>query len=120
MLNGDDYEDRSAKLLESYGLIIVTRRFRCRVGEIDIIARDDHRLLFVEVRARQNLSHGGAAASVNHKKQCKLTRCANVFLNRYPQWSHLPCRFDVIAWEPRAAGDDALHARWIPAAFLAH
>lgn len=120
MLDGEDYEERSARLLESYGLTIVARRFRCRVGEIDIIARDDHRLLFVEVRARSNLSHGGAAGSVNHRKQCKLTRCAAFFLNQNPQWRHLPCRFDVVAWEPRDRGRGPVHARWIPAAFLSH
>jgi putative endonuclease len=54
---------------------------------------------------------------VNRTKQCKLARCAAYFLHRHPQWRHLPCRFDVIAWEPRenAAG---MQARWIQSAFL--
>jgi putative endonuclease len=100
MLDGDDFEARSAALLESHGLRVIARQYRCRVGEIDLIAVDRQRLLFVEVRARSRRSHGGAAASVDRRKQCKLARCAAFFLSQHPQWSHLPCRFDVIAWEP--------------------
>lgn len=142
MLDGNDYEARSAALLESYGLRVIARQYRCRVGEIDLIATDEHRLLFVEVRARRQRSHGGAAASVDRRKQCKLARCAAFFLSQHPQWNHVPCRFDVIAWEPapaaaprrerppKAARDDVpsagdsnpdaanLEARWLQAAFV--
>lgn len=118
MLNGDDFEARSENLLKDYGLVIIARQYRCKVGEIDLIACDDHRLLFVEVRARRHRSHGGAAASVNRAKQCKLSRCAAFFLSRHPQWRHLPCRFDVITWEP-GERSSTLEARWIQAAFLA-
>lgn len=103
MLDGDDFEARSAALLESHGLRIIARQYRCRGGEIDLIAVDRQRLLFVEVRARSRRSHGGAAASVDRRKQCKLARCAAFFLSQHPQWNHLPCRFDVIAWEPADA-----------------
>ena len=118
MLDGEDFERRSAQLLEGYGMHIVARQFRCKVGEVDLIATDDHRLLFVEVRARVSRSHGGAVASVNRAKQCRLARCAAVFLSQNPQWHHLPCRFDVITWEP-VGGEAAMEARWIQAAFLA-
>lgn len=117
MLDGDAFEARSAQLLRDYGLTIIRRQYRCRLGEIDLIAHDEHRLLFVEVRARSSKSHGGAAASVNRAKQCKLTKCAAFFLSRNPRWGHLPCRFDVIAWEP-GPGKATLEARWIQAAFL--
>ncbi|MFT7286377.1 MAG: putative endonuclease [Halieaceae bacterium] len=122
MLDGNDYEARSARLLRDYGMTILARQYRCRLGEVDLIACDEHRLLFVEVRARRHRSHGGAAASVDRRKQCKLARCAAVFLSRNPEWQHLPCRFDVIAWEPVnlfPGDDDILEARWIQAAFLA-
>ncbi|MDP5055024.1 MAG: YraN family protein [Congregibacter sp.] len=115
-LDGDDFEARSALLLQRYGLKIIRTQYRCKAGEIDLIAYDEHRLLFVEVRARRHHSHGGAAASVNRAKQCRITRCAAYFLNRHPQWRHLPCRFDVIAWEPGPS--HTLEARWIQAAFL--
>lgn len=117
MLDGDDFEARSAELLENYGLQIIARQYRCKAGEIDLIAFDEHRLLFVEVRARQHRSHGGAAASVNRAKQCRISRCAAYFLNQHPRWSRLPCRFDVIAWEPGHT-NRGLEARWIQAAFI--
>lgn len=118
MLDGEDYESRSAALLEHYGFRIIARRYRCRVGEIDLVAHDEQQLIFVEVRARRHSSHGGAAASVDKRKQCKLIRCAALFLSRHPQWKTLPCRFDVITWEPRESGG-LCEARWIPSAFLA-
>lgn len=144
MLDGDDFEARSAALLERHGLRIIARQYRCRVGEIDLVATDEHCLLFVEVRARRKRSHGGAAASVDRRKQCKLARCAAFFLSQHPQWGHLPCRFDVVAWEsadasasggrggqrPRNPGPDAepsaseasgdtadMQAHWLKAAF---
>lgn len=126
MLDGDDFESRSAALLERHGLCIIARQYRCRVGEIDLVAVDRQRLLFVEVRARSRRSHGGAAASVDRRKQCKLARCAAFFLSQHPQWSHLPCRFDVIAWEPAdpappggaSARPTELTAHWLQAAFV--
>ncbi len=120
-LDGESYEARSARLLEHYGLTIIARRFRCRRGEIDLIAADEHSLLFVEVRARRSLRYGGAVASVDARKRCKIARCAGLFLQKHPQWRHLPCRFDVIAWEPSSAKatDEPLQARWIQAAFIA-
>lgn len=118
MLDGEDFEARSAALLEHYGYEVVARRFRCKRGEIDLIAHNGQQLLFVEVRARANRAFGGAAGSVDRKKQCKLSRCAAYFLTRNPQWKSLPCRFDVIAWDPPTRGAHC-EARWIPAAFLA-
>ena len=117
MLNGEDFEARSARLLEHYGFNIIARRYRCKLGEIDLIAENGQQLLFVEVRARGYHGYGGAAASVDHKKQCKLSRCAAHFLSRNPTWKTLPCRFDVIAWDRLGRGEHC-EARWIPAAFL--
>lgn len=117
-LDGDDYEVRSSHLVESYGFRIIARQFRCKMGEIDLIASNDHHLLFIEVRARRHLSHGGAAASVDRKKQCRLIRCADYFIKKNPQWKSLPCRFDVIAWQPHPASG-LMQARWIASAFIA-
>lgn len=116
MLDGEDFEARSARLLEHYGYRILHRRYRSRGGEIDLIACNGQQLLFVEVRARRSDAFGGAAASVDARKQCKLRRCAAYFLKNHPQWRHLPCRFDVIAWQ--GARGATCEARWIPAAFL--
>jgi len=112
---GDHYEDRAAALLRARGLRLIARQYRCQRGEIDLIATDGGRLIFVEVRARRHRGFGGAAASVDRKKQCKISACAAHFLRCHPQWRHLPCRFDVIAWEPGPR--DTLEARWLQGAF---
>lgn len=117
MLDGYSYETKSERLLQDYGLHIIARRYRCKAGEIDLIAHDDHCLVFAEVRARRSLNYGGAAASVDRRKREKITRCAKVFLAKNPAWRQLPARFDVIAWEPSTVSGK-IEGRWIQAAFL--
>ena len=116
MLDGEDFEARSADLLELQGLQVLQRRFRSRAGEIDLIALDGDCLVFIEVRARRSRRFGGAMASVDRKKQCKIAKCAAYYLSRHPQWRSLACRFDVIAWE----GDQdtqRVRPHWIRGAF---
>lgn len=94
---GRAMEDRALAWLEGRGLKLVTRNFRCRGGEIDLILREGRELVFVEVRARSSNSHGGAAASITPAKQQRLLLAAQLYLQRL---AHLPpCRFDVLAFE---------------------
>lgn len=116
MPSGEDFEQRAARWLRARGLRIVARNFRCRCGEIDLVVRDRDHLVFVEVRARSNPRYVSAAASVDARKQRRLVRAAQVFLQKHPQLSHLPCRFDVIAFEPRQSAPDA-EPHWLRAAF---
>ena len=113
---GDHYEDRAVELLTKQGAQIVQRNFRGNTGEIDIIARDMNMLVFLEVRARSNRYFNGAAASVDPRKQQRIIRTAQLFLQRYPQWAGMPSRFDVIAFEPPQSGT-ASRIRWIRSAF---
>ncbi|MEZ5502645.1 MAG: YraN family protein [Halioglobus sp.] len=115
---GDSYEDHAAILLEARGLLLVERNFRGKSGELDIIARDGDYLVFVEVRARGNRHFDSAAGSVNFRKQQRIIRTAHLFLQRRPQWAHLPCRFDVVAFEPPQSGSRP-RIRWIRGAFTA-
>ncbi|MEM6606119.1 MAG: YraN family protein [Pseudomonadota bacterium] len=115
---GTRFEAKTASLLASSGYRVVCRNFRSRVGEIDLIATNEHCLLFVEVKARSSSSHGGAVASVTRKKQCKIARCAALYLQQQPHLKHLPCRFDVVIWM-RDGATDSYCARWIPGAFVA-
>ncbi|MCB1853850.1 MAG: YraN family protein [Halieaceae bacterium] len=115
---GDDYEERAALWLQRQGLRVLARNFRARTGEIDLIARDGRHLVFCEVRARSNRYYCSAAGSVDQAKQRRLLRTAQVFLQRHPALANLPCRFDVIAFEPRQSGSD-LDIRWIAGAFTA-
>ncbi len=87
--------------LESTGWLILHRRWRCRWGEIDIIAeREDDSgtviLAFVEVKTRSpgNWDAGGRMA-IPRTKQVKLCRTAAMFLAKFPQKADHPCRFDV-------------------------
>lgn len=115
---GDDYEAVAARWLQDRGMRVLARNFKGKTGEIDIIARDGQSLVFVEVRARSNPQFAGAAASVDRRKQSRILRTAQLFLQHHPHWAGLACRFDVIAFEPsQFAGGPQL--RWIRAAFTA-
>ncbi|WP_151447926.1 YraN family protein [Lacisediminimonas profundi] len=97
---GREAEDRALRYLVQQGLRLVTRNFRCRGGEIDLIMQHGSELVFVEVRSRASASYGGAAGSITARKQARLVLAAQLFLQRY---RHLPpCRFDVIAIEGTA------------------
>ncbi len=96
-------------------MLLVQRNYRVaagprsRGGEVDLILRDaDGTLVFVEVRARRDVMHGGAAASIGAIKQRRLVFAAAHYLRRFG--SPPPCRFDVVAI-------DGGVVRWLRAAF---
>jgi len=94
-IQGQAGEDAALRHLERQGLALVTRNFRCKGGEIDLIMQEHGMLVFVEVRKRADSRHGGAAASVTRAKQARLIMAAQIYLQRYK----MPpaCRFDVVA-----------------------
>ena len=87
-------EDMAAEFLVARGLTIVTRNFRTRLGEIDLIARDGATLVFVEVRLRRSQYFGGAGASITAAKCARLTAAARVYLAGLG--TEPPCRFDAV------------------------
>jgi putative endonuclease len=89
-------ENLIRELLKVQGWQILATQWRCRWGELDIVARDRYWLIFVEVKTRSlnNLDLNGALA-VNKSKQKKLYLSALEFLGRNPQLASLSCRFDV-------------------------
>ncbi|MCP5419245.1 MAG: YraN family protein [Gammaproteobacteria bacterium] len=111
---GSAAETLACQFLEARGLTLVSRNYRCRLGELDLIMRDAQQLVFVEVRSRASSRYGSAAETINHSKRQRLIRTATYFLqkNNYS----LPCRFDVIAITQRGA---ALDLEWIKDAFQA-
>jgi putative endonuclease len=115
---GQEYEDWAVILLENQGLRVLERNFSARMGEIDIIAQDNEQLVFVEVRARSNRLFESAAGSVNLRKQQRIVRTAQLFLQRRSCWANAPCRFDVIAFEPPQSGTRP-RIHWIRGAFTA-
>ena len=94
-LTGQAGEDAPLAHLTQQGLTLLQRNFRCKGGEIDLVMQAGPVLVFVEVRRRADLRHGGAAASVTRSKQARLIIAAQTYLQRY----RMPpaCRFDVIA-----------------------
>jgi putative endonuclease len=115
---GDHFEDRAASLVTDAGLQLVARNFRAKTGEIDLIAHDRGQLVFIEVRSRSNRYYASAAGSVDGRKQHRIILTAHLFLQRRPQWANMPCRFDVIAFEPPQSGT-CPRVRWIRGAFTA-
>ena len=86
-------EAQVAAYLRRRGLEIVAANYRCRFGEIDIIARDGKMLCFVEVKLRSGVSHGLPREFVTYSKQEKLRTTAEYYLATHD--ADAVCRFDV-------------------------
>ena len=112
---GNAAEALASAHLEQAGLRILLRNYRVRGGEIDCIALDGQTLVFVEVRLRRNARFGGAAASIDHRKQQRIIHAAHCYLLRYPRQAERPCRFDCILLDSL----DANQLEWIKDAFQA-
>ena len=102
---GSLFEDRAASYLRGEGMEILFRNFRCHIGEIDLIARDEEELVFVEVKYRYNDSCGTGEFHVDRRKQQTIFRVAQVFLTRYFRSFTPYCRFDVVS----ISGDGSVH-----------
>jgi len=92
---GSHYEQQVAAFLQNQGFEILELNFRCRSGEIDIIARDGAYLVFIEVKYRGSHSAGNALEAIDARKAAQVRRVAQIYLyqKRYPE--ETPCRFDA-------------------------
>ncbi len=106
---GTAFEARAAAYLEKNGCRILQRNYRCRYGEIDLIAWDEERetVVFVEVKYRRNRGSGIPEEAVTSAKQRTISRVAAWYLLNCGASGDVPCRFDVIAIE----GDRIRHHR---------
>lgn len=111
--SGAAAERLAERHLVQAGLRVIARNWSCRMGEIDLIMQDGSTLAFVEVRRRRHGRHGTAAESVGPRKQARLVRAAQLYLQRTA--TAAPCRFDVVAVDE--AADGSLTLEWIRAAF---
>lgn len=90
-------EDAAARFLARSGRVILHRNWRCRLGELDIVAEERGTLVFVEVRTRRASSRFGTAAeSVDGRKLRRIAACAQLYLQAFGK-TNVPIRFDVIA-----------------------
>ena len=94
---GTLYEHRAAEYLKKEGYELICCNFRCRLGEIDLIAREGDTLVFVEVKYRSRTEYGAPSDAVNHKKQERISNAASYYV--YKNFGNTPvsCRFDVIS-----------------------
>jgi len=114
LLNGSGAEAVALEYLRGQGLVLITRNFRCKGGEIDLVMLERRTLVLVEVRFRSSDKFGGAAASVTPYKQRRIIRAARYLLTQQAALRRYPARFDVIAVTPEAG---AWSIDWIRAAF---
>ncbi len=99
---GREGEKKAVKLLRRSGYKILARNYRCRHGEIDIVAFEDGEIVFVEVKARESEETGSALEAVTPAKQRRIARVAEQFLAERGLEDR-PCRFDVVAIEGEGA-----------------
>ncbi|OCT13832.1 YraN family protein [Paenibacillus pectinilyticus] len=96
---GQQGEEWAASYLLKQDYLIVERNWRCRSGEIDIIAEKENKLIFVEVRTRRPSSRFGTAKeSVDYRKQLKVRETAQYYLHRFHKYEQ-SIQFDVITVE---------------------
>ena len=112
-------EQWACHFLRQQGLKLVARNFRCRTGEIDLVMRDGDQLVFVEVRFRKNNTYGSPAESIDLRKQARVIRCAEYFLQRSATLARLPARFDVVTLTSAKEQDGLFETHWIRNAFEA-
>lgn len=94
---GTRYEQFAVRFLEEQGYRILEKNFRCRQGEIDLIARDGEYLVFLEVKYRKDDRMGTGGEAVGKLKQGRIIRCARCYLMRHAEYMETPCRFDVVS-----------------------
>lgn len=113
---GQQAEQLACRYLESQGLRLILRNYRCRLGELDLIMEDRKNLVFVEVRYRRPGPFGDAVESVTPTKQRRLIRAAQYYLQQTGESQSRPCRFDVVAIAP----EQGTHTiTWLQGAFRA-
>ncbi len=109
-------EKHAVRFLRRMGYRLVTRNYRCAVGEIDIVALDGPVIVFVEVKTRSSRQHADPEDAVNAVKQARLSRAARFFL-RQTRCEGRAARFDVLAITCEAG--DCMNVEHFPHAFTA-
>ena len=111
---GDEIELLACRYLTEQGARILERNFRCRSGEIEIIAKDGNYLCFIEVKYRTGDRFGLPQEAVNYKKQKHICKVSNFYLYSKYKSSDIPVRYDVVAISQT---DHILTFKWIKNAF---
>ena len=94
---GEHYEQLAGSWLEQHGYSILAYNVRCRSGEVDIVAREQETLCFIEVKYRRSQSFGDPAEAVTKRKQSSICRVALWYCRRFGVGTDVPVRFDIVA-----------------------
>ena len=92
-------EAEAERVLKKDGYRIVERNYRCRYGEIDLIAIDGETLVFIEVKTRSNKEFGSPAEAVDLRKQGRIVRASMDYLTQVWRGSEPRARYDVVSIE---------------------
>lgn len=110
--SGNLAEKKACDFLQKQGLQLITQNFRCRLGEVDLIMRDQEHIVFVEVRSRSRIDYGTPIESVTVRKQTKILKTSIYFLQQRNWLNKVNFRFDII-------GVNNNQFEWIKNAFTA-
>lgn len=95
---GQRHEQLAQQFLIRHGHQILAQNFFCKGGELDLVTLNHKTLVFIEVKFRADPYHGHPSEFVNATKQQRLQHCAQVFLQRHPQYQRHEMRFDVLSF----------------------
>lgn len=93
------WESRAAEYLKRHGLAILAHGYRCRLGELDLVCREDGQLVIVEVRARSRGALCSAVESIDVHKRRRIVQATRHLLMRHSEWHSATIRFDVVAFD---------------------
>lgn len=110
---GDKGEQLALHYLEKKGLKLISRNYRQRGGEIDLIMQEETALVFIEVRLRKSIQFGSALESVTAQKQQRLIQTAQYYLQKNTKL-YAFYRFDVIGISPE---NNDFNINWVKDAF---
>ncbi|HZJ58544.1 MAG TPA: YraN family protein [Clostridia bacterium] len=88
-------EERAGEYLADQGLVVREKNFRCKLGEIDLIAMDGECLVFIEVKTRTSVAYGFPMEAVGRRKQEKYIQMASVYIKARGLYG-VPFRFDIV------------------------
>jgi putative endonuclease len=98
---GKQTEQAAKEFLQQHGLTLIEENYLCKLGEIDLIMRDNDQLVFIEVKYRRSCHYGSGYEAVTHKKQKNIINTARYFLALHKLTENISCRFDIVSMSPK-------------------
>ena len=113
---GQNAERIAQRYLEKRGLRLIAANYRCRYGELDLVMKQHHTLVMIEIRYRRDSRFMLPEESIDPAKRKRITLAAMRFIQRHPRFQTWPVRFDVVCLSGPL---DNSGINWIPGAFSA-